>query len=359
MDVLAVTTTDGEQSVVLVHSSACRCASLKTYWPETLSCMEGSAYRRLPQVTCAIMESASAEIRAAAFLFLDEQRQLHRDGIPRDVLVRGFDFRGMRVPLMGPKGIFKPAVLTDGPLSITTVPPSSRKPAPYDDTLGDDDYLHYRYRGTDVQHPDNVGLRTAMHKHIPLVYFYGIVEGLYLAAYPAFVIADSPGTLTFTVAIGDRQPAASGVLSVRELPDEATRRYATAVVKVRLHQQAFRERVLQAYREHCAICRLRHRELLDAAHILGDAHPLGEPRVSNGLALCRLHHAAFDAHILGIRPDYVIEIRTDVLREVDGPMLRHGLQGFQGERLQLPTDPTHRPDTSMLAQRYELFRKVG
>ena len=79
-----------------------------------------------------------------------------------------------------------------------------------------------------MQHPDNVGLRTAMHKHIPLVYFYGIVEGLYLAAYPAFVIADSPGTLTFTVAIGDRQPAASGVLSVRELPDEATRRYATA-----------------------------------------------------------------------------------------------------------------------------------
>ena len=70
--------------------------------------------------------------------------------------------------------------------------------------------------------------------------------------------------------------------------------YITTLVQRRLHQQAFRERVLLAYREACSICRLRHRELLDAAHILPDRHPLGEPLVSNGLALCTLHHAAFD-----------------------------------------------------------------
>jgi hypothetical protein len=35
-------------------------------------------------------------------------------------------------------------------------------------------------------------------------------------------------------------------------------------------------------------------ELLDAAHILPDGHPKGEPVVPNGLALCKLHHAAFD-----------------------------------------------------------------
>jgi hypothetical protein len=59
--------------------------------------------------------------------------------------------------------------------------------------------------------------------------------------------------------------------------------------------------VLRAYRDCCAVCRLRHEELLDAAHILPDGHPRGEPVVRNGLALCKLHHAAFDRHILGIR----------------------------------------------------------
>ena len=60
------------------------------------------------------------------------------------------------------------------------------------------------------------------------------------------------------------------------------------------------------------VCRLRHWELLDAAHILPDKHPLGEPVVPNGLALCKLHHAAFDADILGVRPDLRIERRDQV-----------------------------------------------
>jgi putative restriction endonuclease len=76
--------------------------------------------------------------------------------------------------------------------------------------------------------------------------------------------------------------------------------------------------VLAAYREHCAICRLRHKELLEAAHIVADRDPEGEPHVSNGLALCKLHHAAFDRHIIGVRPDYVVEVRLDILEEVIG-----------------------------------------
>ncbi len=45
------------------------------------------------------------------------------------------------------------------------------------------------------------------------------------------------------------------------------------------------------------------------------------------MSLCQLHYAAFDRSFLGVRPDYIIRVRTDVLEEVDGPMLRHGLQG--------------------------------
>ncbi len=101
------------------------------------------------------------------------------------------------------------------------------------------------------------------------------------------------------------------------------RSYVTRLTKQRMHQQQeFRQRVLRAYCEQCAICRLRHVELLDAAHILPDGHPRGEPVVPNGVALCKLHHAAFDRHFLGVRPDLTVELRPDVLREPDGPMRR-------------------------------------
>ena len=80
----------------------------------------------------------------------------------------------------------------------------------------------------------------------------------------------------------------------------------------------FRERVLEAYRHQCALCHLKHDELLDAAHIIPDADPEGEPVVSNGLALCRLHHSAFDKFFIGVRPDYRIEVRPDLLEEEDG-----------------------------------------
>jgi len=64
---------------------------------------------------------------------------------------------------------------------------------------------------------------------------------------------------------------------------EARRAYVTVVTQRRVHQQSFRERMLQAYQTQCAICRRRHDELLDAAHILPDGHPRGDPIVPNGL----------------------------------------------------------------------------
>ena len=108
----------------------------------------------------------------------------------------------------------------------------------------------------------------------------------------------------------------------------------------------------------CAICRLRHQELLEAAHIVADRDPEGEPKVSNGLALCKLHHAAFDCHIIGVNPDYRVEVRLDVLEEIDGPMLQHGLQGFHGSSLWLPSKESLKPDQRFLEERYALFRQV-
>ena len=107
------------------------------------------------------------------------------------------------------------------------------------------------------------------------------------------------------------------------------------------------------------MCRLRRRELLTAAHILPDGHPRGEPVVPNGLALCGLHHTAFDRYVLGIRPDLTVELSLGLLRDHDGPMLQHGLLGFHGSRITVPHAGHLRPNPDFLAERYELFRRVG
>ena len=291
-------------------------------------------------------------VRLAAFTFLQDLVNLHGEVLPAGSLREGFLFQDHRVPLQGPQGIFKPAVMSI-PLSITTAPLVAGRERPYDDEVGVG-VLRYRYRGTDPHHRENVGLRTAMKDRLPLVYFHGIAKGQYLAQWPVFITEDDPTSLTFTVEVDD--PLSVDIESFGDQPDQARRAYVTRLARQRLHQLAFRHRVLRAYRESCTMCRLRHPELLDAAHILPDSHPEGEPVTSNGLSLCKLHHAAFDRNVVGIRPDLVIEVRGDILKEIDGPMLRFGLQDLQGKKLMVvPRNEADKPNVSFLDERYQLF----
>jgi putative restriction endonuclease len=305
-------------------------------------------------------EHDDSPVRLQAFRFLEAQCRRHPNAVPWSVLSGGFDFDGRRVPLVGAQGIFKPAVCRL-PLSILTAPIVEGRPRPYEDEVKEDGFIAYRYRGTDPDHPENVGLRTAMVERVPLVYLHGVAKGWYVPAWPVFIVGDDPGSLTFRVTMGADTASLSGPLSLADLDLETdtARRYATRSVLTRLHQQGFRTRVLRAYREQCAICRLRHAELLEAAHILPDGHPEGRPIVPNGLSLCALHHAAFDGNVLGVRPDLKIEIRDTVLREKDGPMLLHGLQGFHGSQLHVPRVEALRPRPAFLEERYEIFRKAG
>ena len=117
--------------------------------------------------------------------------------------------------------------------------------------------------------------------------------------------------------------------------------------------------MLNAYQRHCAFCKLRHEELLDAAHIIPDNEAGGDPIVPNGLSLCKLHHAAYDRQFLGVRPDYVIEVRRDLLEEEDGPMLLHGLKGMHLQPLFAPRKVDLKPDRERLQVRWERFRAAG
>lgn len=297
-------------------------------------------------------ERFDLEVRLRAFDWLGEQVDRYGDLIPRSVLLDGFDFRGIRVPLVGPPGIFKPAVL-GLPLSIATVGGT------YDDHF-QGGILTYAYRGTDPQHRDNRGLREVMMRRLPLVYVFGD-GGVYMAAWPVYVVGDNIAEHAFSIQVDDTVAGQRDVelrLAGGQILAEdasARREYVTSTFQRRLHQRSFRQRVLRAYQERCALCRLRHQELLDAAHITPDADERGDPVVSNGLALCKLHHAAFDRYFLTVSPDYRVVIQRRILLEEDGPMLLHGLKELHNQPIILPREAGLQPDRDRLETRYEQF----
>ena len=283
--------------------------------------------------------------------------QLRTGGPVRQEDVAGFTLDGERIPLMDmQRGIRKPRML-DAALSFRTVFASNPNQRPYADERGPDGYQRYKWRGTNASHPENVALRRAMERRVPLIWFQGIAPGLYLPVFPVWLVAEEPDQYQFVVALDLEQLHTWG-----DSPDpvviELRRAYADRVVRERLHQPVFRAQVLAAYENRCALCRLRHRELLDAAHIRSDSLG-GEPVVTNGIAMCKIHHAAFDNMLMGVRPDYSIEVRGDVLVEEDGPTLRYALQGLHDNRIEIPRQRVARPNRELLEERYEQFRRAG
>jgi len=295
-------------------------------------------------------EAADAAIRNAAFLFLERLVSVHGDVLPWDLLRAGFDHEGRTIRLIDYRGIVIPPGM-DAPLAVTT---SWRDP--YGDEVSADGLIHYHYFGDDPSHRDNVGLRDPHRRQVPLIYGRGVAKSEYVPVWPVYVATDDPGARLVTLAAGDPLGLTNDLPSALS---DAARRYRPQSVLQRLHQAKFRREVIVAYDTTCAICRLRHRELLDAAHILPDRDPRSLPVVPNGLALCKLHHAAFDRNILGVRPDHVIEIRLDILSEEDGPMLEHGLQGHHEGQLITPRRPLDHPNSEFLEERYEIFRQAS
>lgn len=294
----------------------------------------------------------------AAFNWLSEQVNLHgEDVLPRKLLEQGFEFQGQRIPLVGPQGIFKPRML-EMPISITTIPEG-----PYNDTYEEGKFLFYHYRDGGPDQGDNVRLRKVFELTRPLICFLRVVKSKYLTIWPVYIIGDDKNRQIFKVTLDDALPTfekatLSSAHQIAELSD-ARHAYLTATVKVRLQQRSFREKVLDAYRTQCSFCRLKHRELLDAAHIIPDTYPEGKPTITNGIALCKLHHSAFDSFILGVTPDYIIQVREDVLDEEDGPMLQYGLKGLHQTKLILPNSKKNWPSQDALTWKYDRFIRAG
>lgn len=214
--------------------------------------------------------------------------------------------------------------------------------------------VDYAFMGQDPEAADNRWLRVAFQNRVPIIYFLGISPGRYKAMVPAFISGWDAATLKARVAFGQSETTDYA------LPETALeRRYALREVQQRLHQASFREAVMTAHDNRCALSGLPEPLLLDVAHIMPDKDEhFGQPVVTNGLPLSKIHHAAFDAHLIGIDPNYRLHVSDRLLGQNDGPMLE-ALKRLNGGGLIMPQRLKDRPDRDRLALRFERFKAAA
>ncbi len=301
-----------------------------------------------------------SRMRVAAFERVKALSAIYNH-LPAEEIRKGFTYEGRRIPLVNPqRGIFKPKEMKFL-LSIKTVFPRPGGKIWYEDQIDIHrkifeslESIDYAFMGTNPNAADNRWLREAFENQIPVIYFLGIAPGQYQAIAPVFIGGWDEDTLKAKVLFGrpDRKEIAPP-----KTPED--RRYAFQMVKQRVHQGQFRESILAAYKERCALSGIPERRLLDAAHIIPDADPeFGQPVIPNGLLLSKIHHAAFDSHLIGIDPDYGLHVSKRLLDQNDGPTLE-ALKQLGGKKLRLPKRKQDYPDRERLEIRYEEFKAMG
>lgn len=122
------------------------------------------------------------------------------------------------------------------------------------------------------------------------------------------------------------------------------------VRKFRAHD--FRSRVLSAYGQQCAVCGVQL-GLIDAAHIIPVAEPASTDETANGIALCKLHHAAFDRNLISVDQRYRVEVSNTQLSQLTEANLIGGLRQFQKnlrDAIILPADRRDYPDPDYIRQ---------
>lgn len=139
---------------------------------------------------------------------------------------------------------------------------------------------------------------------------------------------------------------------INESQDESqtARRYDLVELMRAYRDAKFRPAVLRAYRYQCAVCQCALK-LVDAAHIIPVSYPQSTDDVTNGLALCRLHHGAYDNGLLGIRSDYTVITNPNRENSLASIHLDMGLDAFKAAlplEITAPAESEIRPDPPKL-----------
>lgn len=114
----------------------------------------------------------------------------------------------------------------------------------------------------------------------------------------------------------------------------------------------FRKRVLGAYEHRCAACGVQL-ELIDAAHIIPVAASTSTDETKNGIALCKIHHQAFDRNLISFDQNYKIEISNTQVARLAEANLAGGLQEFKQQlrtAILLPSDRRDYPPPEYITE---------
>ena len=136
------------------------------------------------------------------------------------------------------------------------------------------------------------------------------------------------------------------------------RREVIATIRRKIREQDFRARVLAAYGYQCAMCGVQLR-LVEAAHIVPVAEPSGTDETRNGVALCSLHHDAYDRNLVSFTERYRIEVSRASERELRSAKLLGGLSPFKAAlrpAILLPADARDHPNPAYIRRSRELRR---
>ena len=119
----------------------------------------------------------------------------------------------------------------------------------------------------------------------------------------------------------------------------------------------FRQQVLAAYDNRCAVTRVQLR-LVEAAHILPIHAPGTVDQVRNGVALSPTYHRAFDSGLIYLDTDFVMRLNADKAAELRQIGRVGGLRAFKvplDKPIHLPAHRRLRPAVSMI-RRANRFR---
>lgn len=128
--------------------------------------------------------------------------------------------------------------------------------------------------------------------------------------------------------------------------------------RVRLGQDFFRRVVLENFNGRCALTGLATPELLVASHVVpwaDDETRRVDP--GNGIALNRLHDAAFDRHLITFDEDLRLVVGRRVRDEVTRGELAAAFLAYEGTPLAAPV--RHALSEPLLAKHREVFGRVA
>ena len=134
-------------------------------------------------------------------------------------------------------------------------------------------------------------------------------------------------------------------INEQDIPITNPERKTTVItLKKKLRDISFRKRVLTAYNSRCAICGMQL-NLVEAAHIV-PVQENGTEETANGLALCALHHKAYDSSIITVLENYRIKLSDAKVSQLKQNGLDGGLEDFKNSLrpiIHLPPAISDRP----------------